>query len=885
MRTRWTGSIAGAAVAACTVVGAAAAQRAPLIPLEHFFDNPEVAGAQISPDGQWLSYLKPYRGKLNIHVRPVGGGAERLMTTDTTRPVMGYFWSADASRLLYVQDKGGNENYHIYSVPVAGTGTPEARDLTPFENVRALIFAVPRELPGRILIGLNRRDPTVFDAFWLDLETGELTLAAQNPGRHVGYMVDTQNRVRLALSQDERGGTVIHVRDTESDPWRTVATYPVTESVGPLRFHPDGQRVYLSSNHGDTDLARLVLRDLATGREEPIEGDPENQVDFSGAWFSEIDHRLLATYYNADTVRVYAKTPEVQRHMERIRAVHGGTPQITSMTRDEKRWIVSFDSPTDPGATYLYDTESGKAEFLFRPRPWLEPTQLAEMQPISYRARDGLTIHGYLSLPRGVEPRRLPLVLLVHGGPWARDTWGYDAEAQLLANRGYAVLQVNYRGSTGYGKRFYNAAVKEWAGAMHTDLIDGVQWAVAQGIADPERVAIYGGSYGGYATLVGLTMTPEVFACGVDYVGPSSLITLIESFPPYWRPMLESSFYRHVGDPSKPEDREDMKKRSPLYMVDRIEDPLLIVQGANDPRVTKREADQLAIALRDRGVPVRYLLAENEGHGFANPDNRLAFYREMERFLGECLGGRVQPRVAAEVESHITGLLVDVASLELPPEVQYAEVQVGDAAVDGGLLAAGSAARRIVLVRAGQEQEIGTATDVVELVEHEGRPALRRIQTLNSPMLGTQADTLVLLRETLAPLLHRSVNTRRTMQLDYHGTHVSGAVVPAGGAAQPVDAMLDTPVFDSNAIELILRSLPLAANYAVRVPVYLHEAGGKTVMEARVTGSEAVGGTDAWIVEATIAGQKVHYWIAKQDRTLLRQALQAAPGVEIRFVP
>lgn len=637
----------------------------PIIPLTHFFDNPEVAGAQISPDGQWLSFLKPYEGKLNIHVRPVSGGADRRMTTDTVRPISGYFWSVDGSQILYVQDQGGDENFHVHAVPVAGTGVPEARNLTPFPGVRAQILAVPRELPDRILVGLNRRDPSVFDAYWLSLASGELTMAVENPGRLSGFYLDPENRIRASTGQGEAGETVIYTRGSETAEWREVVRYPSHEQVVVQRFHPDGRQLYVSSNHGDTNLSRLALLDLATGTQTPVESDPENQVDFGGAMFSERTKELLATVYAGDTIRIYPKTDEMATALAQLRQVHHGSPSITSRTYDERIWVVSFSSPTDPGATYLFDRQAGEGTFVFRPRPWLQREQLADMRPISYRTRDGMTVHGYLSVPRGVEARNLPLVLLVHGGPWARDFWGYHPEAQLLANRGYGVLQLNYRGSTGFGKQFYNAAVGEFGRAMHTDLIDGVEWAVAQGIADRDRIGIYGGSYGGYATLVGLTFTPEVFACGVSYVGPSSLVTLIESFPAYWRPFMESTWFRFVGDPADPESREDLRARSPLYFVDRISAPLLIAQGQNDPRVTKLESDQLAVALRDRGVPVRYINAENEGHGFVSPDNRLAFYRSMELFFRDCLGGRAQESVDPSIQTRIEQMTVDVDTLSL----------------------------------------------------------------------------------------------------------------------------------------------------------------------------------------------------------------------------
>jgi dipeptidyl aminopeptidase/acylaminoacyl peptidase len=889
-----------AAVAAMVVVPNAVAQNRtaarpaappPIIPITHFFDNPEIAGAQISPDGRWLTYLKPYRGKLNVHVRPVATKAERRLTSDTTRPVTGYFWSADSRYVLYAQDKGGNENFHVYRVPVAGTGVPAAKDLTPYEGVRALIFAVPPELPDRILIGLNKRTPAAFDAYWLNLATGDTTLAAQNPGRILGYLLDTENRLRAAAGSNEQGGTDIYARSSDQAEWRKVASYPATESVTPLRVHPDGRRLYLASNHGETDLAQLVLLDLESGATTPVESDPEKAVDFGSAIFSDITDSLLATVYIADTVRIYPKTERIARDVANIKRLHDGTPGVTSMTRDERKWIVAFDSPTDPGATYLYDRTTGRAQFLFRPRPWLVPKQLAAMQPVSYKSADGLTIHAYLTTPVGVPRQNLPLVLVVHGGPWARDTWGYDPEAQLLANRGYAVLQINYRGSTGYGKAFYNAAVKEWAGKMHSDLIDGVRWAISEGIADARRVAIYGGSYGGYATLVGLTFTPEVFACGVDYVGPSSLVTLIESFPPYWKPFLEGSFYRHVGNPGVAADVEDMNKRSPLFLVNRIEDPLLIVQGANDPRVTKREADQMAIALRDRGVKVRYLLAPNEGHGFLNADNRLALYRAMELFFKDCLSGRAQTSVAPAIEQHIARLTVNVDTLKLAArESEPTTMLLGDAAIVTTRLGADTATRRLVLVQGGQEREVGTLRTELTLADIGGRPAFVRIQTLASPMLGTGSDTVVLERATLRPIRHRSTNSRRAMSLDYRNDSIVGSVTPAGGTAQAIALRADTALFDSNAMDLILRSLPLADGYAVRHPVYLHESGGKVWVTSRVTGSERVAGkdgamVDAWIVEGKIGPQTVRVWIAKDSREVLQSVLDAAPGVQLKMMP
>jgi dipeptidyl aminopeptidase/acylaminoacyl peptidase len=639
----------------------------PIIPVEHFFDNPEVAGGLLAPDGTRIAYLKAWQGKLNVFMRPIEKpGDERRVTSDTARPATQFFWTRDGRQILYLQDKGGNENFHIFAVDVTDPSAT-ARDLTPFDGVRALIYDVPRLAPGRILVGLNKRDKSMFDAWWLDLASGELTMAAENPGRLSNYRLDKQLRVRVATGQNTKGGTVIFSRTTERDPWREVASYDPAEQVGVLRVHPDGRRAWITTNAGDADKSQLMLLDLETGATEFIESDPLGQVDLANAAWSDLTDELLWTSYNADTTRIYARKPWMEQVVRDARKLSDGTPIFASWTEDERYWLIIFNNPVDPGVTYLYDRKTAKATFLYRPRPWLKTAELAPMQPVSYRSRDGLTIHGYLTTPRGVAPKNLPMVLLVHGGPWARDAYGYQPEAQLLANRGYAVLQVNYRGSTGYGKAFFNAAVKEFGRKMHADLIDGVNWTVARGLADSARVGIYGGSYGGYATLAGVTFTPRVFAAAIDYVGPSSLFTLIKSFPPYWRPFLEGSWYRFVGDPDKAENEADLRSRSPLFHLDSIRTPLMIVQGANDPRVTKIESDQLAVALRDRGVDVTYLLAANEGHGFANPDNRMAFYRSMETFLGEHLGGRVEPGPKPEIEAQVAKLTVKLDTLRIAP--------------------------------------------------------------------------------------------------------------------------------------------------------------------------------------------------------------------------
>ncbi len=608
---------------------------APLLPLEHFFDNPERAGARLSPDGRTISYLAPRDGVLNVWVRPRSGGPEIPVTDDRNRGVRSYFWSRDGRYILFVQDTGGDENYHVFAVD---PGQPDRiRDLTPFAGVRAGIVAAPRATPRQVLVSLNRRDPALFDVYALNLASGRLVRVAENPGNVVGWTADRQGVVRAARAQTPAGDFAILVRDDADGAFRQIAEYANEDGGYLVGFTPDGSALWVGSARG-ADLMRLVELDLTDGSERVIDADEE--ADLSGPIVSDRTGELLGAAYLRDRLVVHAFDARFAADWQAVRALHHGDPGIGGEDADERSWIVSFDDDRDPGATFLFDRTSGAAEFLYRSRPWLDPVTLAPMTPVTIPSRDGLDLHSYLTLPVGSSGAGLPLVVFVHGGPWARDAWGYDPTVQFLANRGYAVLQVNYRGSTGFGKHFMHAAEREFAGKMHDDLIDGVEWAVAEGVADPERIGIYGGSYGGYAALVGVTFTPDVFAAAVSYVGPSSLVTLTRSFPAYWRPLLASTWFRYVGDPDDPDDLADMERRSPLGRVDRITTPLLVIQGANDPRVTKQESDQIVAALRARGVPVDYICKDDEGHGFVKPENRMEAFAAIERFFAEHLGGR-----------------------------------------------------------------------------------------------------------------------------------------------------------------------------------------------------------------------------------------------------
>ena len=633
-----------------------------LIPLEALFEAPAVQWGGISPDGRWLSYLKPWHGRQNVFVRVVGSGVERAITRDSVRSIPSYWWSSDGDRILWIQDRAGDENYHLYVTSV-GDASGRALDLTPFKNVEVELLSLPAATPGMAIITMNNRDPALADAYRVDLATGALDLAARNPGTFLGYAADGGNQVRAAYAVDSAGHYQLWARESEQRAWRMVKAYAVEDKITPIRFASDG-RLYMTSNEG-SDLISLVLVDLSSRKETLVDRDPLGQVDIDRIVFDEVTGELLLTRYVGDTARLYAKTPDMNALLDAARRV-GGVVELGNGTNNRSHWVVTLQAPTKPAVTYLYTRQIGRLETFYEPRPWLSQYRLAEMKPISYVARDGLPIGGYVTLPPGRMPRALPLVVLVHGGPWGdRDKWEFRSDVQLLANRGYAVLQVNYRGTTGLGKMFARGAKWQCAGAMHTDLLDGIAYLAHRGIIDTSRVAIMGGSYGGYAALVGLTFTPDKFACAVDYAGTSNLVTLLESFPPSWRPFLPRSWYPFVGDPRNPADRAEMTARSPLFRADSARSPLLIFQGANDPRVTKPQADQIALALNRRQIPVTYLLASNEGHGFGESETALAVNRATEQFLGRCLGGRVQPSVTPAVDAALKAMLVDVDTLRL----------------------------------------------------------------------------------------------------------------------------------------------------------------------------------------------------------------------------
>jgi dipeptidyl aminopeptidase/acylaminoacyl peptidase len=645
----------------------------PLIERELFFSDPEIANSQLSPDGRFLAFQRPLNGVMNVWVKGLQDDFEDAhpLTDDSDSPILNYFWSRDGQFILYIQDRGGDENYRIYAVDPAAIlaesgGRTAPRDLTPFDQVQARIYALPRNRPNEIIVGLNDRTPELHDVYRLDLTTGERELLIQNEANVANWVADLEGNVRLATRQLPDGST--EILQIENNALEPIYRCGFEDSCYPLQFHPDGDRVYFVTNQGtDVDLTRLTLLDLRTGTLELVDQDPEGEVDFGSAIFSQVTDELVATVYTGDRQRIYPQTDEFARELATVqRILPEGNLGFRPETEDGQLRLVTLQRDVDPGTVYLFHRETGALEKLYDTRPDLPTEFLAAMQPIRYTARDGLEIPGYLTLPLGEDSRNLPLVVLPHGGPWLRDTWGYRPVVQFLVNRGYAVFQPNFRGSSGYGKAFLNAGNREWGiGAMQHDITDGVEFLIAEGIADPNRVAIYGASYGGYAALAGLTFTPDLYAAGVSMVGPSNLLTFINSIPPYWEP-LRQRMIRRVGNPDDPEGRMRLKAQSPFYAAEQIQAPLLVIQGANDPRVIQSESDQIVARLRDLGRDVEYLVAPDEGHGLVQEENRLAAFVAIEQFLSRHLQGRVQASVSPEIADRLAALTVDIETVTLP---------------------------------------------------------------------------------------------------------------------------------------------------------------------------------------------------------------------------
>lgn len=617
-----------------------------LIPRAKIFGNPSRAGGQISPDGKHVSWLAPVDGVMNVWVAPIGNlGAAKAVTKESKRGLQSYFWAPDGAHIIYLQDSGGNENFRVHSVAIAtlkDTALTKAGD-----KVRAQIQGVSKLRPDVVLIGLNDRNPQFFDLYEVNYKTGASKLVMENPG-YGGFVTDNQLKPRFAFQQVPGGGSK-YFRLGADGKWAEVFSVANEDffTTNPVGFNKDGTVLYWADSRG-RDKAALVKMDVASLKTEVIAAS--DKADVAGLLTDPDTYEPIAYSVNYLKNEWTPLNAAAKADLDFLKSKLPGEVAITSATDDGSKLIVAASAAEKPATAYIFDRKARTLTKLYETRPDLAAYKLQPMWPVEIPTGDGKTLVSYLTLPAGADANRdgkpdrpVPLVLNVHGGPWARDAYGYNSAHQWLADRGYAVLSVNYRGSTGFGKGFVNAAIGEWSGKMHQDLLDAVDWAVKGGVTTRDKVAIFGGSYGGYATLVGLTFTPDTFACGVDIVGPSNLRTLMESFPAYWRPVLEGTFYKHIGDPSKPEDLKRMMAQSPISRVDAITRPLLIGQGGNDPRVVKAESDQIVAAMKAKGLPVTYINYPDEGHGFVRPENRLSFFGITEGFLAKCLGGRAQP--------------------------------------------------------------------------------------------------------------------------------------------------------------------------------------------------------------------------------------------------
>jgi dipeptidyl aminopeptidase/acylaminoacyl peptidase len=861
----------------------ASAQLPPIIDRELFFGDPEISGAQISPDGRFISFIKPFKGVRNIWVkeRKVAFEKARPLTADTSRPVTSYFWSRDSKYILYAQDKGGDENYRVYSVDPRASGdpVPASKDLTPMDKVRAMIIDVPKGTPDEIVIGLNDRRADLHDVYRLNIATGEKKLIRQNDQNVAGWVTDLDGNLRLGVRITPTGGTEI----LRVEPDTLISFYSVTaeESCSPIRFTPDGKKFYLVTNKGDKlDKMQLELFDLGSGTSSLVEKDPLDQVDFASALFSDVTNEILATIYIGDKVRVYPKQKRFAQDWSKLKkAFPNGEISFAGSDQDESLWMITVSSDTDPGSRYLFDRKTGKTELLYRSRPNLPSKHLAPMKPVRYTSRDGLSIPAYLVTPKGIPAKNLPTVMLIHGGPWGRVVWGYNSEAQFLANRGYAVLIPNFRGSTGYGKKFLNAGNKQWGtGYMQHDITDGVQYIIKQGIADAKRVAIYGGSYGGYATLAGVAFTPDLYAAAVSYVGPSNIVTLLNSIPPYWAP-VKKMFAVRVGDLENPEDVKMLEAQSPLNSAKNIKTPLLVIQGANDPRVKKAESDQIVVALRDLGRQVEYMVAPDEGHGFAGRDNRMSVYTAMERFFAKHLGGRYQESVPPEIQKRLDALRVDVRSVEMPKRPAPEAPPSAMSSFSGSKLKPMTAKYSAKLNMMGREFTIQTTRTIAEAMLGS-KKVWRVIETAQGPM-GPSNDTLDVDFDALLPIRRAGAQGMATMIFSFRADGVEGKIV-AGPREMPINAKLSAPALSDGAgVEIAVSTLPLAPGYAGTIEIFNAMQANARKLTAKVAAEEKVTmgahSFDTYKVELTpqdneTGGQKL--WISKADRRIVKVETQ-----------
>ncbi len=845
----------------------------PLLDRELFFGNPEIAAAQISPDGKYIAFMKPWKETRNIWVKKTGDSYDkaRLVTAEPKRPIPGFFWSRDSKYILFVQDKDGDENYNVWAVDPAaaaesGKDAPPARNLTDAKGARAIIYAVPKSDPDTVFVGLNDRDAAWHDLYKVKISSGERTLLRKNTERIASWVFDLKGQLRLAARVADNGDTEILRVDPET--FTKVYTCNVFESCGPVRFHKDGVRVYMETNKGEPDLAGLILFDPTTEKVEAVESDPLKRVDFGNAVFSEATDDLIATSYEDDKTRIYFKNKAFEADFRLLqKKLPGKEVMPASTTADDQIWLVAAYSDVDPGSRYLFNRKTKKLSLEYVARERIPRQHMASMKPVQYPSSDGLLIPAYLTLPKGVAAKNLPVVILPHGGPWARDSWGFNNYAQFLANRGYAVLLPNFRGSTGYGKKFLNAGNNQWGLKMQDDITWGVKYLVSKGIADPKRVAIMGGSYGGYATLAGAAFTPDVYAAGVSIVGPSNLLTLLETIPPYWE-SIRIVFHQRMGNPNTPEGKKLLEAASPLNSASKIKTPLLIAQGANDPRVKKAESEQIVIALRDRGFPVEYILAPDEGHGFARPVNSMSLMAAAEAFLARHIGGRAQEGGTPEVVARLKEITVDPKTVVLEKKIDPASVAAPKPVAD---LVAGTFNYSGSIAAGPQNIPISTA----RVVKEEGTFWVVS-DTAKMPM-GEAMDTTTVEKGTLEPRKRVIKQGPMSVEVTFEAGKANGSIA-MGGEPKMVSVKLGGALFaEGNAAHDSIARLPLAEGYSTLFRNFEVQKQKPALKQAKVTGIEDVkvpaGSFKTWKVDVTSAEGEpgsTTLWVDQASRKVVK---------------
>jgi len=842
----------------------------PLIDRELLFGNPEIAGAQLSPDGAYIAFLKPWKDTRNIWVKKTSEpfASARLLTAEAKRPIPSFFWTHDSKFVLYVKDNDGDENFNLYAVdpaaaPAAGADAPPSRDLTGLKGVVVQPYSLPKKDPDHAYIGINDRDKAWHDLYKLTISTGEKTLVRKNTEKIAAWIFDRSGQLRLAAHVADNGDQ--EILRVDPDRFTKIYSCNVFESCDPVRFHKDGKSVYLDTNKGEnTDLSTLVLMDPATGKTNVVESDPLKRVDFGGAVFSEATDELAQTNYIDDKTRRYFKDKSFEADYKWLDAKFPGKQVgVSSRSANEALWLISVTADIDPGEVYLFDRKAKNVTLQYKIRDKINRDWLAHMEPVRYKSSDGLEIPAYLTLPKGLPTKNLPTLVVPHGGPWARDVWGYNGLAQFFANRGYAVLMPNFRSSTGYGKKFLNAGNGEWGKKMQDDITWGVKYLIDRGTTDPKRVGILGGSYGGYATLAGVAFTPDVYRAAVDIVGPSNLITLLEAIPPYWE-AGRKLMYARMADMGTPEGKKWLEERSPLHAATKIKTPLLVVQGANDPRVNRREAEQIVIALRDRGFPVEYMLAPDEGHGFQRPVNNMTMFMAAEKFLAKYLDGRYQEGGTPEVVKRLGELMVDPKSVVISKKVDAASVGAPKTAAD---LKAGTWKYDTKIVLGPQQMSMKTTT-----VIKEAGGAWVVTESMESPM-GAATDETTLEKGSLT-LRKRTLHQGPVaVELDFAGDKARGKM-SMSGQDRPIDTDLGGPLFaDGGASSNAIGALPLADGYSTTFRNFDVQKAKPTLKQLTVAASESItvpaGKFDTWRVEITSAdggNDKTTVWIAKDTR-------------------